>query len=348
MHWHGKQPIRWPSLSRGVSPARFRLLPVLVLAVYLPVLMLHTVADHRMERFTDPRVEMRAFGDPAQAIARIHEENFTTVEYLNAQAKNPALSRVDRLVYANAPLLLDQPAITSDADDTILGVYYQVSVSTVGDSSLTSIRYFVYFTDENGGTPPDERMVRFGHPFDGEMLYMVNFVGDHVLSASYQAPIHRWVPFDFEGNTHPIFAIASPNHNFRLVRREEGRLLVPLPRNDFALNPFHDPDFVALAAREAMVQHGIDISHYVYIAFQNPLAQEPVDVSVRVRGRWYHLHDTLGTGLTVQGYHQVAIPVGFTPRPEDIEELRIITPGSEPRKVEIFAVFLYPEVVFGM
>jgi hypothetical protein len=314
----------------------------LAMAIYLPVLLTHSAARSHMIRVTEPRVEVRAMGDPARALERIRDGSFTTVEHLNDLAGNPDLRPIDRLVYANAPLILKQPGILSQTQNVLLGLYYTTSVSTLEDGpSRTTIRYYLHFSNERGGMPLERRMARYGHPFDAELVYAATFEGERVLSAYYQGPNHRLIPFRHENGRHPIFAIASPNHNFRLVHRDDLPVLALLPQNDLNANRFHDPDFVALAALDALTQHRVDISQYVYVAFQNPVPRREVTISVRVRGRWYHLHEKLGTGVTVQGYHQVGVWVGFQPQPDDIEELRITIRGQRYPQPEIFAVYLY-------
>lgn len=318
------------------------------MVVGLPVLVLHSVAGTQMYQIDDPRIEIRHFGDAQRALARIHESAITTVDHLNELANDPDVSPLDRLVFAHAPLMLATPEMFSGGNDTPLGLFYTLSVNEVGETRAVSIRYYLYFPGEDEGTPLLERMARYGHPFDGELPFEVNFIDDRILSAYYQAPIHRTVRFPYDGSQRPVFAIASGNHNFRLVQRDEGPLVAYLPQNEFSANPFHDPDFVALAAHNARVLEQVDISQYVYVAFQNPLSPVPLDVSVRVRGEWYHLHDVLpdglpGMSLTVQGYHQVGIRLPFTPRPEDIDEVRIVIGTRKPVQVAIFALYVYPQ-----
>jgi hypothetical protein len=99
---------------------------------------------------------------------------------------------------------------------------------------------------------------------------------------------------------------------------------------------------LALAAREAWLQYGLDMSEYVYISFYNPDFTGEVTLSVRVNGRWYYLHDALGTGITTHGYRRVAIYVGSRPLPDDIEEVRIITRTSQHVPLEVSAVYVFP------
>ena len=232
-------------------------------------------------------------------------------------------------------------------DDTILGLYYTLSESTSETSTATTIRYYLWFSDENGGTPIEQRMALYGHPLDRELVYRVTFLNDEIVAAYYQEPGHRQVRFDYEGSTRPAFRIASANHNFgRVSQREVERigadsLLALMPHEETARN-YRDPDFLALAAREAWLQYGLDMSEYVYIAFYNPKFAGEVTLSVRVGGRWYYLHDALGTGITSHGYRRVAIHVGSRPMPGGVEEVRIITRTSDNVPIDVSSVYLYP------
>lgn len=327
--------------------ARPRQLPVLVLAVYVPFTLLHTAATTSTASFDLPRAETRSFGDPNAAIERIRTENITSVERLDALAVDSTQSDEDRLAYAHAPLLLAQPERALRLDDTILGLYYTISRSTSESSTATTIRYYLWFSDESGGMQITERMARYGHPLDRELVYRVTFLNDEIVAAYFQAPHHRQVRFDYDGSRRPVFRIASANHNFQRVDEREvehaadGGLLALMPHAETARN-YRDPDFLALAAREVWLQYGLDMSEYVYIAFYNPAYTGEVTLSVRVSGRWYYLHDALGTGITTHGYRRVAIYVGSRPLPDDIEEVRIITRTPKHVPLEVSSVYVFP------
>lgn len=327
--------------------ARPRHLPVLVLAVYVPFALLHTAATTSTARYELPRAEIRSLGDPFEALERIRTENITSVERLDALATDPGQSDAERLAYRHAPLLLAQPERALRLNDTILGLYYTISESTSESATATTIRYYLWLSDESGGMPIEQRMARYGHPLDRELVYRVTFLNGEIMAAYYQAPYHRQVRFDYGNDQRPVFQIASANNNFRQVGNDEveragdGRLLALMPHVETARN-YRDPDFLALAAREVWLQHGIDMSEYVYIAFYNPAYTGEVTLSVRVGGRWYYLHDALGTGITTNGYRRVAIYVGSRPLPDDIEEVRIITRTSEQVPLEVSSVYVLP------
>jgi hypothetical protein len=321
-------------------------LPALVLAAYVPFALLHTAATTTTTRMAIPTIQVRPLGDPERAIARIRDENFTTVESLNTLAHDSSLSAIEQTVYAHAPLLLARPTELSTTDDTILGVYYTVTESGVGNTTGATIRYFAYFTDENGGTPLKERMPLYGQPIDGELIYKVMLMNGEVSAAYYQAPSHRITRFPYDGTSRPIFAIASANHNFRRVQQREverssATLLAPHPHQKTD-RIFSDPDFLALSAREVSQQWGVDISRYLYVTFYNPFSAGQVALSVRVRGVWYNQFDTLSGSITTLGDRRVAIPLGYTPLPHDIEELRVLSRADSTEGVRIESVWIYP------
>jgi hypothetical protein len=326
---------------------RPRQLPVLVLAVYIPFALLHTAATTSIARFELPNAEQRHLGDPFEAIEHIRTQNMTSPERLDALAADQTRPDEERLAYAHAPLLLAQPERALRLNDTILGLYYTISESTSESATAMTIRYYLWFSDESGGMPIEERMARYGHPLDRELVYRVTFLNGEIMAAYYQAPHHRQVRFDYDGSQRPAFQIASANHNFRHVERAEvdrtnpNRLLAFMPHVETARN-YRNPDYLALAAREVWLQYGIDVSEYVYIAFYNPDYTGEVTLSVRVSGRWYYLHDALGTGITTHGYRRVAINVGSRPLPGDIEEVRIITRTSERVPLEVSSIYVFP------
>ena len=250
-------------------------------------------------------------------------------------------------MFQHAPLLVNTRAVWPARDDTWLGVYYRVSQSESNGLTATTIRYYLFVSDENGGMPLDERMARYGHPFDAELIYRVLLFEDDVVAA-YQAPHHRILRFAYDGETRPVFAVASPNHNFRLVsqaelaRRDEADIVAPLPLDEFAQRPLQDPDYVALSAAEALRQHGVDVGRFVYFTFDNPPERGAVNLGVELDGRWYHVRDVVPEGVVRAGDRRVAIGVAATPFPGDVTAVRLIGYRGAIDDVRIISIYLYP------
>ncbi|HLT20489.1 MAG TPA: hypothetical protein VKZ96_13600 [Thermomicrobiales bacterium] len=323
----------------------------LVIVALVCTLVLRTASLTHVVDVPLTALERREVGNAHRGLERIAAENFTTLEELDALANEPRLPEAQRLVYRYAPLLL-QPDVTTPAnDDTLIGVYYLLSTTEGEDTSVTTIQYFFFSTDENGGTLALDRLALFGQPIDRELIYRVTIINGEIASAYYQAPVHRLVQMHDWGPGRPIFEVASANHNFRpvgpveLEQRSGFQLLVPLPRHELEADPAHDPDFVALAASEVAAQYGINLSHYVYVEFQNPVYDGVVTVSVKVAGRWYYLHDWIA-GLTRPGYNKPGIYIGFAPDPEMIEAIRIVAYSPRDVEIEVISAFIYPRLEY--
>jgi hypothetical protein len=328
-------------LKAAWFPASLPLAVLLVLALLRTAALTHIV----VVPLTD--IQVRSFGNPQEAVHRISTENLASIDQLAKLAGDPRLPELQRQVYRHAPIILQDDEPDRVRDDIFIGVYYLASETRGEESIIMTIQYFYFSTDENGGTLIRERLALFGQPIDRELIYRVTLVDGEVASAHFQAPRHRLASINYAGDQHPVFEVASANHNFRpvsvseLEERRGYRLLVPMPRHELAADPAHDPDFVALAAREALNQYGIDLSHYVYVEFQNPVHDGIVTVSLRIQGRWYYLHESV-PGLTRPGYNKAGIRVGFSPTPENIDSIWIAASTPGPVVLEVISIYIYP------
>lgn len=309
-------------------------------------------------------VNMRHFGNAGTAIERIREEHFIDIRELEELTQDESLDRYDRMAYEHYPLIVNDTyeQRLEDADDVPIGIYYTYSVSTYGDREVVHIEYWMYFSDEDTGMSTEERMARWGHPLDREIIYRLNLLNGEVFGATYQAPIHRLTRFQYPEGGRPIFRIASGNHNFQLVHQVDRQqiedaddLLAPQPQYELAEPPRADPDIMSLAAREALLQDDVNMSHYVYVTIEDPTyvlrAPYPaeVDVGVRTQGSWTYLHSKIGHGVVVWGNRTVAIDVGFSPTEADIEAVQLslsATGATDRSSLRIAQVFLHPELRF--
>ena len=311
------------------------------------LLLFHYVVVMDVQMFVDRAVAERPYGSATRALERIEQENFTTIGRLDALAVDPGQSEAERLVFQHAPLLLHSGPYWPARDDTWLGVFYRVSQSESSGRTATTIRYYLFLTDENGGMPLNERMARYGHAFDAELIYRVLLFEDQIVAA-YQAPVHQILRFAYDGETRPVFAIASPNHNFRLVspdelvRRDEAEIVAPLPLDEFAMRPLQDPDYIALSSQEVFRQHGVDMGQYVYFTFDNPPGRGAVNIGVRIDGRWYDVRDVIPEGVVRAGDRRIAIRAPAVPFPNDIQAVRLIGFRGAIDDVRIISIYLYP------
>jgi hypothetical protein len=340
---------RRPRLRRPNMPA---IAPGVVLSVLLCMLALRPLALTQFEDVPLTNIVTRPYGDAQQALDRIQDENFTTVRELNRLTADPNVHELQRLVYRYAPIIVESDQPVEQNGDTFIGVYYLLSQTTGDEITVTTIQYFYYSTDESGGTLIQQRLALFGQPIDRELIYRVTLVDGEPAGAHYQAPVHRLASLKLDGSQRPMFAVASANNNFRpvlpleLERREDAQLLAPLPHNELAADPAHDPDFVALAAREALTEHNVDLSHYLYIEFNNPLPRGLLTISALVGGRWYYLHESI-TGLTRPGFNRIGVYIGYAPDAEQVETLRIVAFTTHELEIEVISIYVYPSLTIS-
>lgn len=326
--------------------------PGILLSALLFMLAFRPLALTQLEDIALTNIVTRPYGDAQQALVRIQDENFTTVRALDRLAADPDEHELQRAVYRYAPILVESNQRARQSGDTFIGVYYLLSQTTGAEITVTTIQYFYYSTDERGGTLIRQRLALFGQPIDRELIYRVTLVDGEPAGAHYQAPGHRLAAFNYNASQRPMFAVASANNNFRpvlpteLERRDDWQLVAALPHNELAADPAHDPDFVALAALEAITEHNVDLSDYVYIEFNNPLPRGLLTISARVSGRWYYLHESI-TGLTRPGFNRVGIYIGYAPAAEEIEELRVVAFTGRELKIEVISVYVYPSLVIS-
>jgi hypothetical protein len=347
----------------GASTWRRTSVSAFVTAGLILALTVHTLSVRQTVEVDPLVIENRHFGDASRGLERIQQEHYISIAELEEMTNDTSLDRYERMVFTYAPLILDDyypVSMLETRDDVPIGVYYVYSVSTLGATELVHIEYWMYFSDENVGMPSPDRMARWGHPLDRELIYRINVLNDRVYNAEYQAPIHRLIPFPFPEEGRPIFRVASGNHNFQLVSPQQletiqypFRLLAPLPQYDRITSPLRDHDIMALAAEEALLQHGVDMTQYVYVGIENPayVLREPyggiVDVGVLVDGQWIHLRATIGHGIVVWGYRLIAIDLGFTPKPGDIEAVTLFIDSRDRTNgppLRVAEVFVFPEL----
>lgn len=335
-------------LWRDHVHVRMGLVSAAAMVLVISVIILGTLVNTHITALVYPQVLVREVGDPARARERIVEENFTTVEHLTALSEDHSLPDIERLVYAHAPLILRYTNEFPEKRNTPIGVYYTITRSFSGDSTATTIRYFLWFVDEEGGMPIEDRIATFGHSLDREMVYRVSLLGEEVVGAYYQAPGHRQIILDYDGTVRPVFAVASANNNFRIVTDRElthptpKLILAPIPHRESPWRPAHDPDYMALAVQEVWEKYRINMQDFVFVELDLPPEPTPVTVSVRIGERWYYLHEQIGGGVIRPGYNQVGVEIGYPVLPADIEEVRIIAYAPDHVDFESIRITIYP------
>lgn len=335
-------------LAAHFSRRHAEIMSISIVALGMCLMLLNLVANAQVVAVSSPNVVIRSIGSAEVGRERIVAENLTTLSHLNDLAGDPDVDDTMRLVYAHSPLILWYGTHFPAPASTPMGLYFVVSQSVSGDATATTIRYYLWFTDEDGGMPIDRRLSMFGHSMDRELVYRVTLLGDEIVAAYFQAPGHRLITFDYSGESRPVFTVASSNHNFRLVTEREldfpgeKLLLAPYPRLESPWTPAHDPDFAAIAIAEVWDKYRIDLRNFVFVEFEIPTVPTAVTISVRVDNRWYYLHEQIGGGVSRPGYNQVGVNIGFPVLEGDVQEVRIVAYPPSPSGFEPIRVTIYP------
>ena len=148
------------------------------------------------------RVEFnRKQSAPKASTIEIHDAKISTVE--RAQPDYQALSL--------APIIYARPNTIGRFSDVPLLMWYE----TERNNSLTTIRYSVIFTNEDGGTQTSALMARWGRTTDIEWVYEVQTNAEgKVLAATFQGVEHKTRPFQGKKlGGHPALIVVSDNNN---------------------------------------------------------------------------------------------------------------------------------------
>jgi hypothetical protein len=127
-----------------------------------------------------------------------------------------------------APLLYARPNTIGRFSDIPLLMWYE----TQRNGPLTTIRYSVIFTNEDGGTETAALMARWGRTTDIEWIYEVKIdAHNKVVAATFQGVRHE--TREFRGkheDGHPTLIVASDNNNVSDRGESEMRFaLRPIP-----------------------------------------------------------------------------------------------------------------------
>jgi len=142
-----------------------------------------------------------------QSAAKASTINIADAKITLVERKNPEF-----LALAHAPILFARPNTIGKFSDVPLMMYYE----TIKEGALTTYRYTVIISNEDGGTQTAALMARWGRTTDIEWVIDVQLDAQgNVISSTYQGVSHETKVFKGkrEGE-HPLTAIASDNNNF--------------------------------------------------------------------------------------------------------------------------------------
>ena len=249
-------------------------------------------------------------------------------------------------VLAHSPVIFGRPGARF-TDIPLLIAY---------EESPTRLRYTVFFSNEDGGTPPPGLMARWGRLTDIEWLYLVDLNPDGTpASALIQAKGHREVPFRGERvGMHPLLYVSTKNN--MVSDRGKGGYRFALPP-ETSLLPDHSREEVMNIypwtyevmskewAREGQERPTNpdtpevgDPRDYLYVEFG---VSAPPKGRMCFRGTWEVVlkdgrafrsdHGIEDLRVKLRGWHQIAVELPPEAEPEDVAELRFY-PSSEEGK----------------
>ena len=129
-------------------------------------------------------------------------------EMKKAQVRAVLPADPEYAVIAHAPILYARADTLGRFSDAPLMMWYE-------ELAEGEIQYSVIFTNEDGGTPSDALMARWGRGTDIEYVYRVTLDVRGARDEIYQAPDHK--DLHFQGKkvgAHPLILIATLNNTF--------------------------------------------------------------------------------------------------------------------------------------
>lgn len=135
----------------------------------------------------------------------------TTIEIQDAKISFVNRASPEYQALSLAPIVAARPNTIDRFSDIPLLMWYE----TERAGPLTTIRYSVIFTNEDGGTQTSALMARWGRTTDIEWIYEVQIDAQgKVKAATFQGVEHKTQHFDGkEENGHPMLYVVSDNNN---------------------------------------------------------------------------------------------------------------------------------------
>ena len=255
----------------------------------------------------------------------------STVDVADAKISLVDSSNSEYQALSYAPILYARRNTIGRFTDAPVLSWYEVAQ----DKSLTTIRYSMIFTNEDGGTQTNALMARWGRTTDIEYIYEARIDSSgRIVSSIFQGANHRNLRFRGKKESgHPLFLVATDNNIFSDRGTSEVRYaLRPIPfdltrasREEVMFqHPWPYPLMVAELRREDKIneatrvgQQIADPAHYLYV--QAGARQQATALSFAVKlkedPKWY----TSDLGISYykvdrSGYFQttVRLPAGTT------------------------------------
>jgi len=261
------------------------------------------------------------------------------------QIQDAKISFVDRAnseyqALSLAPMVYARPNTIGRFSDIPLLMWYE----TTRSGSLTTIRYSVIFTNEDGGTQTSALMARWGRTTDIEWIYEVKVDGEgKVQAGTFQGIMHETRPFQGNSqNGHPMLIVASDNNNVSDHGESALRFAfrpIPFDLSHSSREEIMDrhPWIYQLMAAELQREGKIsedsrggnqmaDPRHYLYLDATSEIRGTALSFVVKIKGnpKWYA--SDLGINyykIDRSGYFRTTVRLAAGTRLEQIERIAV-------------------------
>jgi len=147
----------------------------------------------------------------------------TTIKILDTKISVIDAGKPEYEALSLAPIIYARPNTTGHFTDIPLLMWYEKEQN----GALTTFKYSVIFTNEDGGTQTGALMARWGRTTDIEWIYEVQRDAQgKIISATYQGPSHETK--NFQGQHvlgHPAFMVVTNNNNVSDQGKSEMRFM---------------------------------------------------------------------------------------------------------------------------
>lgn len=227
----------------------------------------------------------------------------TAVEIQDAKISFVERGSAEYQALSLAPIVYARPNTIGKFTDIPLLMWYETEKA----GQLTTFRYSVIFTNEDGGTQTSALMARWGRTTDIEWIYEVQIDADgRTKSATFQGVEHKTQNFKGrEENGHPALYVVSDNNN--VADHGDSEMIFrprPVPvdlthssREEIMdRNPWIYPVMAGELEREGKISEASrggnqmsDPRHYLYIDASSELNGTAISFAVKLAGnpKWF-------------------------------------------------------------
>jgi hypothetical protein len=264
----------------------------------------------------------------------------TAIEIQNAAIAFVGRGNPEYQALSLTPIVYARPNTIGRFSDIPLLMWYE----TERTGPLTTIRYSVIFTNEDGGTQTSALMARWGRTTDIEWVYEVQVdLEGKVQNATFQGVEHKTQSFGGrQVNGHPALYVVSDNNNVSDRGQSEMRFAsrpIPFDLSHSSREEIMDrhPWIYQLMAAELQREGKIseasrggnqmaDPRHYLYLDATSELRGTALSFAIKLQGnpKWYE--SDLGINyykIDRSGYFRTTVRLPAGTRLDQIERISV-------------------------